>query len=507
MKKLLALCLVLALLPIEFVFAADGKQETTAEYLVRTVSEPTVSSIGGEWSIIGLARSESAVPKGYFDGYYERVCAYVKEKKGVLHTRKNTEYARVTLSLRAIGKNPESVAGYNLVKPLYDVEKTASQGLNGVIWALIALDCGSYGNDTVREEYLSRLLRAEKKSGGFSLGSEEEADADITAMALTALSRYREREDVAAAVDRALSALSSMQTERGTFSAYGTESSESVAQVVVALCSLGISPTDKRFEKNGKSLLDVLLQFRNENGSFRHTDTENLMATEQAFYALCAVKRFEEGKAPLFDMRKGSESGKINPDVHVPTILHAQKSFSDVAAYKNEILSLSARGIVNGTGDGLFSPLRTVTRAEFCAINVRALGLSKQSEKSFSDVPRGAWYEPSVRTAVRYGIVGGVSSDRFAPDGTITLEQACAMLSRSAALCGEKNNISDAAAEKILARFSDGEKTAGWAKKEVAYCIEKGIFTRKGTLSPQKAVTRGELCAAVYNLLKGEELL
>ena len=199
----------------------------------------------------------------------------------------------------------------------------------------------------------------------------------------------------------------------------------------------------------------------------------------------------------LFTHKKSEYTGSCQP----------KKRFSDVAAYKNEILSLSARGIVNGTGDGLFSPLRTVTRAEFCAINVRALGLSKQSEKSFSDVPRGAWYEPSVRTAVRYGIVGGVSGDRFAPDGTITLEQACAMLSRSAALCGEKNNISDAAAEKILARFSDGKKTAQWAKKEVAYCIEKGIFTRKGTLSPQKAVTRGELCAAVYNLLKGAELL
>lgn len=505
MKRFSALCLVLVLLSIQIVSAADRNFQETAQYLIETVNEPKVSSIGGEWAVIGLARSESTVPQNWFDDYYKRVCTTVKEKKGVLHTRKNTEYSRVILALCAIGKNPESVEGYDLVKPLYDVQKTASQGLNGVIWALIALDCENFGEESVREEYLSLLLKAEKKNGGFALGEEEQsADADITAMALTALSRYRDRREVAEVIDRALSALSAMQTENGTFRAYGSESSESVAQVLTALSSLGISYTDSRFVKNGRNLLDVLMQFRCNDGSFCHTDESNLMATEQAFYALCAVDRLKDGKTSLFDMRKGNT--KKHPDVQIPRLLYPNKTFSDVTAYRTAIETLASHGIVSGTGNGNFSPLRTVTRSEFCAVTVRALGLSKKSEKRFSDVPHGVWYEAPVQTAYRYGLVGGVSETRFSPDGTVTFEQACAILSRMSTLCGEQNTLSGEEIEKVLSRYSDGKNVAEWARADVAFCLKKGIFTRNNLL-PQEAVLRGELCAAVYNLLKGAQLL
>lgn len=88
--------------------------------------------------------SDAAVPQSYWDNYYSNLENYVKAHNGVLHSRKYTEYSRVVLALTAIGKEPSNVAGYNLLTPLGDYDKTIQQGINGPIWALLALDSGNY---------------------------------------------------------------------------------------------------------------------------------------------------------------------------------------------------------------------------------------------------------------------------------------------------------------------------------------------------------------------------
>jgi hypothetical protein len=95
-----------------------------------------------------------------------------------------------------------------------------------------------------------------------------------------------------------------MQNNNGGFSTFGHETSESSVQVLVALCSLGISPEDSRFVKNGNSVLDSVLSYSLNGGAFRHTKSgsENLMATEQVLYGLVAYKRFSEGKNSLYSM-------------------------------------------------------------------------------------------------------------------------------------------------------------------------------------------------------------
>ena len=73
-----------------------------AAYMLSTVKSPQVGSIGGEWAVIGLARSGYDVPQSYWDGYYQTVENYVKACKGVLHDKKYTEYSRVIVALTAI---------------------------------------------------------------------------------------------------------------------------------------------------------------------------------------------------------------------------------------------------------------------------------------------------------------------------------------------------------------------------------------------------------------------
>ena len=120
----------------------DTQLEKTANYLQAQISEPAFSSIGGEWLVFGLARSDVKVSERYYEAYYKNAENYVREKNGVLHDKKYTEYSRLVLALTAIGKDPADVAGYNMLQPLGDFQAVTQQGINGAIFALLALDSG-----------------------------------------------------------------------------------------------------------------------------------------------------------------------------------------------------------------------------------------------------------------------------------------------------------------------------------------------------------------------------
>jgi hypothetical protein len=108
----------------------------TAAYLLKTVSKPDIGSVGGEWAVMGLARSNCDVPQSWYNGYYNNIINQVQASNGVLHEKKYTEYSRVILALTAIGKNPADVGGCNFLTPLGDYEAVIEQGINGPISGL-----------------------------------------------------------------------------------------------------------------------------------------------------------------------------------------------------------------------------------------------------------------------------------------------------------------------------------------------------------------------------------
>jgi len=330
MKKLISLLLVFAML-VTFAGCAGAKKEEQlpaateatvqteehgllkiAQWMQSEVPEPGFGSVGGEWLAMGLARSEMEGMEEYLLSYGERVAAYTAELGGILHNRKYTEYSRTILAWTAIGRDATDVGGFNLLTPLADFEQTVFQGLNGPIYALIALDCGGYeipenvANSTqaTRDMYVDYIVNAESPDGGWSMAGGP-AEIDITAMVLQALAKYQDRPDVAAAVERGLELLSQQQNVNGGFSDGNGETSEAISQTIVALTELGIPLDDPRFVKNGNTLKDALLRFQMEDGSFRHImdgDTD-LLSTEQAFYALVALDRMEQGKTSLYSMK------------------------------------------------------------------------------------------------------------------------------------------------------------------------------------------------------------
>ena len=283
----------------------DEIYKTTGDFM-GTLGTPTVNSIGGEWMVIGLARSGHPVPAGYYDNVVE----YVKAKADAnerLHPAKVTDNARVILALTAIGKDVTNVGGHNLLKGLDNMDYVQTQGINGPIFTLIALDSHNYPTmgDVTREKLIQVILDAQLSDGGWNL-SGNDADPDMTAMAIQSLAPYyKENEAVKAAVDKALDVLSELQLATGGFGSWGTENSESCAQVIVALTALGIDPAkDSRFIKNGLTILDALASYYVDGGGFRHiaSGDRDGMATEQGYYALAAYYRFINGQTRLYDM-------------------------------------------------------------------------------------------------------------------------------------------------------------------------------------------------------------
>lgn len=285
---------------------AENAYQTTGD-LLETLGTPNVGSVGGEWMVIGLARSGRTVP----DGYYENVVKYVQENCDAderLDENRATDNARVILALTAIGKDVTNVGGHNLLAGLDEMSYVTYQGINGPIWTLIALDSHDYApqGDVTREKLIDAILGAQLPDGGWDMMGKA-ADTDITAMAIQALAPYYDTNDaVKAAVDKALDALSAMQNDDGTFStAFSGKTSESTAQVIVALTALGINPaTDSRFIKNGLNAVDGLCSFYVDGGGFRHIASGDLdgMATEQSYYALAAYYRLLAGQTSLYDM-------------------------------------------------------------------------------------------------------------------------------------------------------------------------------------------------------------
>lgn len=290
--------------------------DDTLTKLTSAVPEPKFGTTGGEWTVLALARGNYFdKDSDYFKGYYDRIVETVNEtaasvnKNGALHSRKYTENSRLILALSSIGKDSHSVGDWDIVAPLEDYSATVWQGINGPVFALIALDSQNYQTSdvTIRQQYINYILDKEIDGGGWAL-SGTSADPDMTAMALQALSRYTGNAEVAAAVARGINTLSSIQKDNGGYASWGSVNSESIAQVITACTALGIDPAnDPRFVKNGNSAVDALLEFYDKDSTdftFRHVmdGAGNAMATDQAAYALVAYNRFVNNKNSLYNM-------------------------------------------------------------------------------------------------------------------------------------------------------------------------------------------------------------
>lgn len=276
---------------------------------------PAGSSVS-DWTALAMARAGIADD---YAGYLARLQAYVERQyaeNGGLHAVKATEYHRIALTAAALGGDPAAFGAkpdgtaidlvaegtYN-----WQGDDLGGQGLNGWIFALLTMDAvGAEAPADARysrQDMLDAIVSAQLPEGGFSLGGGA-MDVDITAMALQALAPYQQQ--YPEVIDAALNALSAAQTVTGGFESWGAQSSESCAQVILALTALNIDPVeDGRFQKNQRNVVVALMDFRLSDGGFAHEKDGPLdaMACEQAMQALTAMELRQQGEGRYFDLR------------------------------------------------------------------------------------------------------------------------------------------------------------------------------------------------------------
>ncbi len=282
-----------------------------------------------DWTAMALALSGIA---GDYQSYLDALEDYVEAayaKEGTLDAVKSTTFHRISLTVRALGGDPTSFGQkpdgitIDLVADgtyAFSGASLGLQGLNGWIYALLTVDAlGIAVPEDARftqMQMLETIVVAQEPDGGFGL-AEGNSDVDITAMALQALAPHQQQ--YPETVEKALNYLSGALNENCGYSSYGAENSESAAQVILALCALGIDPEeDDRFIKGEHTLLTRLDGFRQADGTYGHETSDaagDHLATAQSLLALIAVQKFRTQNSRLWDLTAyaGPQQKKTSP--------------------------------------------------------------------------------------------------------------------------------------------------------------------------------------------------
>lgn len=202
----------------------------------------------------------------------------------------------------------------------------------------------------------------------------------------------------------------------------------------------------------------------------------------------------------------GVQAVMTNNHNSVYGVVQSSVGFNDVTNHwaKDSIEALASRFIVQGTGNETFEPNRSVTRAEWTAMLVRALDLSDKPDKAaaFSDVQVSQWFAGAIGAAAEAGLVQGFEDGTFQPNALVTKQQMAVTLAKAIALVKREQN-SAVNSQQLEAVFKDAADIAGWAKDAVVQVYDAGIVhgDSQGLFQPAKPSTRAEAATVLYNLL------
>ncbi|WP_339279322.1 Ig-like domain-containing protein [Paenibacillus sp. FSL H3-0329] len=186
--------------------------------------------------------------------------------------------------------------------------------------------------------------------------------------------------------------------------------------------------------------------------------------------------------------------------------------FSDVANHwaKEAVNDMGSRLVIEGTGNGQFTPDQAITRAEFAAIVVRGLGLEmEQAATPFSDVKTTDWHNSAINTAFAYQLINGFEDGMFRPDEHITREQAMLIIAKAMKITALQTKLSVQSADVLLAPFTDSSEVSNWAISGVTDTLQAGIIMGRSSkgLAPKDDMTRAEVAEIVKRLLEKSDLI
>jgi len=180
-----------------------------------------------------------------------------------------------------------------------------------------------------------------------------------------------------------------------------------------------------------------------------------------------------------------------------------ERIFTDTAGHwaKKDIDFITARELMTGTAEGVFSPEAPLTRGMAVTILGRLwdADTSGFTTSRFTDVIANAYYAPYVEWAAQNGIVAGVGNGQYAPDKIISREEMAVILANFAEFTGIGLEEISASAEA----FADEAQISPWAKAEVGTIRQAGIISGKpnNCFEPKGKCTRAEISTILRRLI------
>ena len=274
-----------------------------------------------DWTAFTLTRAGKAAPAEYAD-YINEAVANAFDKMYP------SDLARTVMAVTANGMDAKNIGGHDLLAALAAVDYSSQIYLSSLHAPLLAMHFkADFPFDaSLKNGIVEALLAVQQADGGWAYCSVDQgygvySDADSTSMTVQALAPYyTENEAVGRAVDKALAYLQTQIGATGALEAWGAPSGEGTAQFILALCELGIDPTDSAYTNHGKTLLDGVKSFVTENGgALNYTGQEDPLTTYQVLLALNAANRCAENRESVFTYVEKTEAS-ANPVPTVPSV-------------------------------------------------------------------------------------------------------------------------------------------------------------------------------------------
>ncbi|MDF2935172.1 MAG: 5-nucleotidase, partial [Paenibacillaceae bacterium] len=212
-----------------------------------------------------------------------------------------------------------------------------------------------------------------------------------------------------------------------------------------------------------------------------------------------AVFGTAEGKT-VVTIKRNSNSiyGVVKPSAAAFADLNGHWSRPDVEL-------LAAKLVIDGQAPGRFAPDAQVTRGEFAALLVRALGLAPDASAAsgVKDLNGTEWYTGALGAAVKAGLLDGFEDGTLRGEANITRAQMAVMMNRALKAAGKPAPSGNGAA------FADQGQIPEWAADAVSAGAAAGLVegTSGNRFAPAAQATRGEAAAMLKRLLKYAEFI
>lgn len=309
---------------------------------------------GCEWYIITLLRGGKDIDGDILNRYYESAEATVAQWGT---DTKPTDIERTALAMSVMGYDITDIGGVNIAELICN-NPALAEGSNELAYALLAMDCRQTpvpeGALWDRELIARELLSFQAEDGSFGLYDSETGDTDMTAVCIQALAPYRDREDVAAALDSAVEFLRGCISDEYNYA----DNVNTTAQVLFALSALGIDVTDPAngFGDESANIITALDGYRNTEGNgYIYRGEVNTLATLQTMQAYDAYRKAHCEGISYWDF---SAEGAVYDDSAAEDDTTDETTAADPV---NVYVTIASDGMVVSSAKGGYMALAPVT--------------------------------------------------------------------------------------------------------------------------------------------------